>query len=71
MCVNGTRGLGVDRFGLEKLLDVDLVEKEEDENHSVRFMEVFLEKRGLQLMDSSLAKLQLNCVVASRESMIF
>ena len=71
MCVDGARGLGVDRFGLEQLLDVDLVEKEEDENHLARLMEAFLEKRGLQLMDSSLAKLQLNCAVASRESMIF
>ena len=50
---------------------MDLVEKEEDENHLARLMEAFLEKRGLQLMDSSLAKLQLNCAVASRESIIF
>ena len=71
MCVDGARGRGVDRFGLEQLLDVDLVEKEKDENHLACLMEAFLEKRGLQLMGSSLAKLQLNCAVASRESMIF
>ena len=50
MCIDGARGLGVDHFGLEQLLDVDLVEKEEDENHLARLMEAFLEKRGLQLM---------------------